>query len=71
MRALPPIRTRTADQGRPDAVLFVVGAKGAGKTTLVSRFLYPDKAGRRGDTFQNVSLTPRSLPPFETVFRQL
>mmetsp|Transcript_4581 Transcript_4581/g.11313 ORF Transcript_4581/g.11313 Transcript_4581/m.11313 type:complete len:434 (-) Transcript_4581:147-1448(-) len=31
------------DQGRPDAVLFVVGAKGAGKTTLVSRFLYPDK----------------------------
>ena len=32
------------DAGRPDAVLFVLGAKGAGKTTLVQRFLYPDRA---------------------------
>ena len=31
------------DAGRPDAVLFVVGSKGCGKTTLVNRLLYPDK----------------------------
>lgn len=31
------------DSGRPDAVLFVVGSKGSGKTTAVQRFLYPDK----------------------------
>eukprot|EP00227_Mantoniella_beaufortii_P016060 CAMPEP_0197596268 /NCGR_PEP_ID=MMETSP1326-20131121/24667_1 /TAXON_ID=1155430 /ORGANISM="Genus nov. species nov., Strain RCC2288" /LENGTH=307 /DNA_ID=CAMNT_0043162735 /DNA_START=165 /DNA_END=1085 /DNA_ORIENTATION=+ len=35
---------KSGDAGRPDAVLFVVGSRGSGKTTLVSRFLYPDKA---------------------------
>ena len=51
-RLRQPLPTRfffsETDQGRPDAVLFVVGSKGAGKTTLVSRFLYPDKARTGG-----------------------
>jgi len=31
------------DQGRPDANLYFVGSRSAGKSTLLNRFLYPDK----------------------------
>mmetsp|Transcript_2694 Transcript_2694/g.3068 ORF Transcript_2694/g.3068 Transcript_2694/m.3068 type:complete len:409 (-) Transcript_2694:185-1411(-) len=32
-----------SDQGRPDANLYFVGARHSGKSTLLNRFLYPDK----------------------------
>lgn len=31
------------DQGRPDANLYFVGSRASGKSTLLNRFLYPDK----------------------------
>lgn len=34
---------KSGDSGRPDAAVFFVGSRGSGKTTLVNRFLYPDK----------------------------
>ncbi|ACO67739.1 cytoplasmic dynein 2 light intermediate chain 1 [Micromonas commoda] len=37
------VAKQRGDSGRPDGVLFVVGSRGCGKTTLVNRLLYPDK----------------------------
>mmetsp|Transcript_10736 Transcript_10736/g.14608 ORF Transcript_10736/g.14608 Transcript_10736/m.14608 type:complete len:398 (-) Transcript_10736:111-1304(-) len=31
------------DQGRPDANLYFVGSRSSGKSTMLNRFLYPDK----------------------------
>lgn len=47
------------DVGRPDSVLFVLGATGSGKTTLLRRILYGGSDSSTGNTANSSSQTPK------------